>query len=335
MKRTWMILAALVAAFAFAAVGCGDDDDDGGNGGEPKHVTFMLDWAPNTNHSGVYLAKAKGWYEEVGLDVSIVEPGAGGVEQIVAAGGAQFGVSIQESVIPARANGVPIVSIAAIVQHNTSSLMSAADDGIQGPGDLAGKTYGGFGGALETALIKQLTECGGGDPESVKFVDVGQAEYLDGLARNQYDFVWIFDAWDGIRATEIEDAPVNFLRFIDYTDCIPDWYTPLIITSESMIKDDPETVRAFMEATSRGYEYAMEHPDEAAQALLDAAPELDEQLVTLSAEYLATRYVDDGRQWGLQDEEIWTRFEQFLRDAGLTDTEVDVSTAYTNEFLPE
>jgi ABC-type nitrate/sulfonate/bicarbonate transport system substrate-binding protein len=169
----------------------------------------------------------------------------------------------------------------------------------------------------------------------VQFVDVGQAEYLDGLARDQYDFVWIFDGWDGIRATEIEDAPVNFLHFIDYTDCIPDWYTPLIITSESMIADNPDTVRAFMEATSRGYEYAMEHPDEAAEALLAAVPELDEQLVKLSAEYLASRYVDEGRQWGLQDEAIWTRFEQFLRDAGLTDTEVDVAAAYTNDFLPE
>src|SRR5690606_15410209 len=125
------------------------------------------------------------------------------------------GISVQEQVIPAREQGVPIVSIAAIIQHNTSSLMSLAEDGIEEPGDLAGKTYGGFGGALETELISRLTECGGGDPSSVNFVEVGQAEFLDGMSRDQYDFVWVFDAWDGIRATEIVGADVNFIRFID------------------------------------------------------------------------------------------------------------------------
>lgn len=323
-------IALLSVGFAIACGGNDDDDD----GGELRSVTFMLDWVPNTNHAGVYIADAKGWYEEVGLDVEIVQPGETGANQVVASGQAEFGVSVQEAVIPARAEGLPIVSIAAIIQHNTSSLMSLAEDGIEEPGDLAGHTYGGFGGALETALIETLTECGGGDPSEVEFVEVGQAEYLDGMERDQYDFVWIFDAWDGVRATEIVGADVNFLRFIDYVDCIPDWYTPLIITSESLIEDDPDLVRSFMAATVRGYEHAMENPAEAAEILLEAAPELDEQLVTLSAEYLAGRYVDGGRQWGLQDEEIWVRFEAFLREAGLTDTEVDVSAAYTNEFLP-
>lgn len=337
MTRTVLHLSALVfllAAIALSAFACGDDDDDGGNNGDLQHVTFMLDWVPNTNHSGAFVAQAKGWYKEAGLNVDIVQPGESGVEAIVGNGSADFGVSAQEYVIPARAEGIPIVSIAAIIQHNTSSLMSLASDGITGPGDLAGHTYGGFGGPLETALIDTLTACGGGNPDDVKYVQVGEAEYLDGMERNQYDFVWIFDGWDGIRATEIAKADVNFLHFIDYTDCIPDWYTPLIITNENLIKNDPETVKAFMEATSRGYEYAIEHPDEAADILLAAAPELDPQLVKLSAEYLSTRYVDEGRQWGLQDEDIWTGFEQYLFDSGLTDKHIDVNAAYTNEFLP-
>lgn len=333
--RRNLLAAALAFAIAGVGVSCGDDDDGNGSGGGMENVTFMLDWTPNTNHSGVYVAKAKGWYEDAGLNVDIVEPGQSGVDQIVATGNAQFGVSVQESVIPARAEGLPIVSIGAIIQHNTSSLMFLNSEGIEGPGDLAGKTYGGFGGALETALIKTLTECGGGDPESVKFVEVGQAEYLDGLQRDQYDFVWIFDGWDGIRAKDIVGADVGFLHFIDYLDCIPDWYTPLIITNESMIQDHPDTVRAFMEATTKGYEFAIENPQETADILLQAVPELDKQLVELSAAYLASRYVDEGRQWGLQDMDVWQRFEAFLRDAGLTTEEVDVSKAFTNEFLPE
>jgi len=331
--KHWMLYVAIAVVAPVALTACGDDDD--GNGEDLRPVTVMLDWTPNTNHLGIYVAKAEGWYEDAGLDVEIVEPGAGGVAQLVAQGAAQFGISVQESVIPARAEDVPIVSIAAIVQHNTSSLMSLAEDGIEEPGDLAGKAYGGFGGALETALIRQLTECGGGDPDDVEFTEVGNVDYLVGMDRDQYDFVWIFDGWDGIRASEMEGADVNLLHFIDYLDCIPDWYTPVIITSESLIADDPDVVRSFMEATSRGYESAMDDPAAAAETLLEAAPELDEQLVNASAEYLSTRFVDDGRQWGLQDEAIWTGFVDFLVDAGLLDAPIDVESAYTNEFLPE
>ncbi|GAB4332727.1 MAG: ABC transporter substrate-binding protein [Dehalococcoidia bacterium] len=337
MKGLWKIrwaLAVVLGLAALVAVGCGDDDENGDGGRELRKVTVMLDWTPNTNHSGLYVAKAKGWYEEEGLDVEIVEPTSGGVPQVIAAGRAQFGISVQEQVIPAREQGIPIVSIAAIIQHNTSSLASLAEDGITRPRDLEGKTYGGFGGALETQIIETLISCDGGDPSTVRFVEVGNVDYLIGMEQNQYDFVWLFDAWDVLRYREIEGRDINTLSFIDYTHCIPDWYTPVIVTSESLIEDEPEMVRAFMAATARGYEFAIENPEETAQILLDAVPELDPDLVRLSAEYLASRYVDEGRQWGLQDLEIWTGFEQFLREAGLTEAKIEVAAAFTNDFLP-
>jgi ABC-type nitrate/sulfonate/bicarbonate transport system substrate-binding protein len=331
----WGLGAAALAALASAlfAAGCGDDDDDGG-GGELTDVSVMLDWTPNTNHSGIFIARDKGYYEEAGLKVNIIEPASTGVEQAVAAGAAQFGISVQESVIPARAQGIPVVSIAAIIEHNTSSLMVLAEKGVTSPGDLSGMSYGGFGGALEEPLIKQLVECEGGDPDSIKFVNVGNVDYLVGMEQGNFDFVWIFDGWDGIRAQELTDTEVTLLHFIDYVDCIPDWYTPLIITSEKMADEDSETVEKFMEATARGYREAMEDPAAAVEALMSAAPESDRELVTLSAEYLASRYAEDPDAWGRQDEGVWTRFEEFLRDAGITDEEIDVSEAFTNDFLP-
>lgn len=330
MKLRALALVLLASVLPMAALSCGDDDDGG-----LQEVTLMLNWTPNTHHNGIYAAIEKGWYKDAGLKVKIVEPAAGGVEQVVAAGNADFGISVQESVIPARAEGVPVVSIGTIIQHNDSSLMMLSSEGVKRPKDLAGKTYGGFGGALETALIKQLVSCDGGDASKVKFVEVGNVDYLVGMEQDRFDFAWVFESWDVIRARDVEKTPVSTLLFIDYLKCIPDWYTPLFITSEKMAKEHPETVRKFMEATAKGYDYAISNPGEAGQALLKGAPELDKDLVAKSSAYMATHFVDKGRPWGQQDLDVWEKFEKFLREAGLSTKQVDVKAAFTNEFLPK
>jgi ABC-type nitrate/sulfonate/bicarbonate transport system substrate-binding protein len=151
---------------------------------------------------------------------------------------------------------------------------------------------------------------------------------------DRFDFVWVFEGWDVLRARELDGVEISTLRFIDYTDCIPDWYTPVIATSDLLIGSDPDLVSAFLKATARGYDYAMEHPDEAAMLLLQAVPELDQGLVEASAAYLGPRYADAGEPWGVQEAAIWERFEAFLYEAGITEAELDTSDVFTNEFLP-
>ena len=141
------------------------------------------------------------------------------------------------------------------------------------PADLAGATYGGFGGQLEEAILDALITCDGGDPDELELVDVGEADYRVGLERDQYDVVWIFDGWDGIRLAQAE-VDTNRIPFIDHTDCIPDWYTPLLATSEDVEAERAEDLAAFVDATSRGYQEAMRAPSAAADALLTAAPDL-------------------------------------------------------------
>jgi ABC-type nitrate/sulfonate/bicarbonate transport system substrate-binding protein len=322
------MVAGLAIASALPLAACGGGDE------ELQPATLMLDWTPNTNHAGIYVALEQGWYEEAGIDLQIVEPAAAGVEAILAEGQAQFGISYAEYLIPARLAGVEITSIAAMLPHNESSLMLLAAEGVTRPADLAGLTYGGFGGALERQLISTLVECDGGDPSLVNFVEVGNIDYVPGMEQDRFDFVWVFEGWDVLRARALDGVEVTTLRFIDYTDCIPDWYTPVIATSDALIESDPDLVSAFLEATARGYEYAMERPEESAAALLAAAPELDQGLVERSAAYLGPRYADEGQAWGVQEAAIWERFEAFLREAGLTDAELDVRDAFTNEFLP-
>ena len=306
---------------------CSDSDE------ELTPVTVMLDWTPNTNHMGIFVANEQGWYEDAGLDVTIIEP-TGGVEAIVAEGQAQFGISYAEAVLPARLAGVGVTSVATILPHNESSLMSLASDGIARPRDLEGNKYGGFGGQLEQQLIESLVACDGGDPSLVEFVEVDNIDYIPGgMDQDRFDFVWVFEGWDVIRARNLEGVEITTLPFIDYTECIPDWYTPVIVAGDDLIAVDPDLVRTFLEVTARGYDFIADKPDEAATLLLGAAPELDEQLVRDSAAYLAGRFTD-GAGWGQQQDSIWLEFEVFLREAELIEAEVDVAEAYTNEFLP-
>lgn len=337
--RRLLVLGLAVGLLAVAACSSGggsgsDGGDDAAGDGGARHVTLMLNWTPNAQHAGIYAAQALGYYEDAGIDLTIVEPADTGVEPVVAQGDGDFGLAQAESLLPARAAGVPVVSIAALLPHNDSSLMALADSGIRRPRDLEGRTYGGYGGALETELVKRLVECDGGDPDQVDFVEVGNVDYLTGMQRGRFDFAWVFNGWDALAAEEVDGVDVTTIPFIDHLDCIPDWYTPLVLTSESMIQDDPELVRDFLAATARGYQVAVDDPQRAADLLLDAVPELDRDLVEASTAYHASRFIEPGQGWGHQEAQVWSDFGAFLVDAGLLDEPVDTDAAFTDDFLP-
>jgi ABC-type nitrate/sulfonate/bicarbonate transport system substrate-binding protein len=303
---------------------------------ERTNVQVMLDWTPNTNHGGMYLAKAEGYYRAAGLDVTFIQPGQGAdVNQVVAQGTVDFGVSAAEQLVPARAAGVPVVSIAAIIQHNTSSLISLQSSGITRPRELAGHTYGAFGGTFEKALIDQLVRCDGGDPSRVRFTQVGDSDYREGMSRHHYDAVWVFDGWDVIRMADIDHVALNRIPFIDHTSCIPDWYTPILVTNQKLIDHDPALVRRFLAATAHGYRDAMADPSKAADALLAGAPGLDRNLVERSASYLSTRYSSDPQAWGQQDPKVWRTFVRFLEDHRIIKVGFDVSAAFSDAYLPK
>jgi ABC-type nitrate/sulfonate/bicarbonate transport system substrate-binding protein len=319
---TLLVVAVLLA-------GCGSTS----GGAAARHVTVVLDWTPNTNHAGVYLAKADGLYNRAGLDVEIIEPGeAGGLPEL-AAGRATFAFSYAEQLLPARAQGTPVVSIATVLTTNTSSLVSPADRAIHRPRDLEGHTYGTFGGQIERPLIEALVRCDGGDPTKVKFLDVGNADYTVGFRKHAYDAVWVFDGWDVIRLRDVAHLAVTTIPFRGYLQCIPDWYTPILAANERLLRDDPGLVRSFLKATAEGYRRAAAHPAAAAAALIAAVPESDRTLVRTSARFLAPFYLARGR-WGVQDPAVWRRFAAFLRTNAIITGGPDVATAFTNAFLP-
>ena len=297
-------------------------------------VTVVLDWTPNTNHNGLYLALENGWYEEAGLDVTVIEPGETSGLQLMATGQADFAYSVAESLLPARAAGVDAASIATVIEDNTSSLLSLANDNITRPRDLEGKRYGSYGSQLETAIIDALVECDGGDPALVEHAPLVSDDFRIGLTEDHFDVAWVFDAWDTIRLGEIDSLDVNTIAFRDWTDCIPNWYTPILTTSASAIAESPDTVQAFIDATARGYEAAMDDPQQAADALLASAPELDRALVEASSTWLASRYATLPEVWGVQNALTWERFDTWLADGGMLDGDAGVDQAWTNDFFP-
>ena len=326
MKRLSLIIVLLIIALITTA--CGSPADE-----ELIPVTFMLDWVPNTNHTGIFVAEANGYFEEAGLAVEIIQPGEVYPEAAVASGAADFGISFQEMVTLARADDVPIVSIAAVLQHNTSGFASAADLNVTSPADFEGLRYGAWGSPFEDPTLEVLMNCAGGDFSQLEIVNTGWADPLALIAEDQIDMAWIFYGWQGFQAQQ-QGVDLNVVMMEDYFDCIPDYYTPVVIASEDTIANKPEVVKAFMEALSRGYDFAIQNPGEAAELLLAAVPELDTELVKASQDWLSEYYQADAPRWGEQKESVWQDYTDWMVEHGILSAPISASDAFTNEFLP-
>lgn len=323
-RKSALLLTAALALALTAAAGCSETREEG-----LEEITILLDWTPNTNYSGLYAAKEHGFFEEEGLQVEIIQA-SGNVLQMIAADQAQFGVSYQEEITFARLEGVPVVSIAAIIQQNTSGFASLKEKGIETPAQFEGSSYGGWGSPIEEATIKALMEPFDAAFEKVEFLTTGELDSLVVL-REAADFAWIYYGWTGVEA-ELQGMELNFIQLRDIDPAL-DYYTPTLATSEKLIEEDPQMVERFMKAASKGYRLAIEKPEKAALALLDNAPELDEELVYASQEWLSDKYQAGAEVWGLQERDTWQSYTLWLYERDLIDDMIDVDQAFTNQFI--
>lgn len=330
----WIITASVVGA---ALTGCGKSEKQAGNteASNLKKVTFVLDWTPNTNHTGIYIAQEKGYFKDAGLDVEIVQPPEDGAEVLVASGKAQFGMSFQDSMAPALVgeNALPITAVAAVIQHNTSGIISRKGEGMSSPKGMEGKKYATWDLPVEKAMIEDVVKADGGDFSKVQLIPSTVTDEVSALKTKTVDAIWIFYAWAGVKMEE-EGLATDYFSFADLNPVF-DYYTPVIIAGNDFLKKDPDTARAFLSAVSKGYEDAVKNPEEAAKILLKAAPELDEKLVIASQKYLADKYQADVDIWGYMDPERWNRFYNWLGEKGLTNPAIPENTGFTNEYLPQ
>jgi ABC-type nitrate/sulfonate/bicarbonate transport system substrate-binding protein len=301
-------------------------------------MNLALDWTPNTNHTGIYVALNQGWYRAQGIDLKLLPYSASVTPDVlVSSGKADVGISSTESIVADAAVHQPVVSIAAIIQHNTSALVTLASSGLTRPRDLAGKVYGGFGAPYEAPVVGEIIKHDGG---SGAFKNVTlNVDAMQALESHRIDFAWVFEGWEVIQA---QRAGVKLNVFPITNFGIPDYYTPNLITGPAQVQQKPALLRKFMTATTCGYEYARAHAREAAQMLIDGARGAfpDPGLVFASQAYLSPRYADPGRAWGRQDAAAWQAYPHFMMSTnGVDDASgkpvhsLNLGALYTNTFL--
>lgn len=331
-KRIVSIISMALASIMMLS-GCGSSKKSEGEEGLEK-VKVILDWTPNTNHTGIYVAKEKGYFKELGLDVEIIQPSEGSSLQLVAAGKGDFAITYQEDLTYARTSDspMPVKAIATIIQHNTSGFASPKEKNIKTVKDFEGKVYGGFGGPSEKAILQAVMEKAGADFSKLTTVDVGTEDFFI-ATKNNLDFEWTFEGWTNISA-KLRNFDINYIPLRELDERL-DYYTPIIASSESTLNEKSDMVKKFMEATSKGYEFAINNPEESAEILVKEVPEIDKDLAVESQKFLAKEYKSDANRWGEMKDSVWDNYTQFMLEYKLINKDMKASEAYTNEFLPK
>ena len=328
MKRVLVLLLALCLACMISAASAETE--------QLTKIVFCLDWTPNTNHTGVYAAQALGYYKEAGLDVEIVQPPENGAVLMCAAGQAQFAVDAQDTMAASLDLDEPlgVTAVAALLQHNTSGILSRAEDGITSARGLENRVYATWDSPIELAMLRYCMEKEGGDFSKVRLIPNNVTDEPAALAAHQIDAVWIFYGWSGINA-ELSDVACGYWDFASVSSEL-DYYTPVLLANNDFLEQNPETARAFLKATEKGYRYAVEHPEEAADLLIagDSTGSLSDSrdLVVASQKWLSKQYIADAPDWGVFDAERWNAFYTWLSSNGLTVHDL-TGLGFTNDYL--
>lgn len=342
-KKILSVLLAVALVFSFAACSKSNDDkktDSDSKTSETadlKEIVVSLDWTPNTNHTGLYVALQKGYYKDAGFDVKIVQPPEGDAIVACSSGKVQYAIGYQDLLSSAFASDTPmeVTAVAAILQHNTSCIISKKGAGMDRPKGLTGKEYLTWQSPAELAMMENIVNADGGDWSKVKQVpDVPTDEARD-VEANPNHAIWVYYGWGVINA-QVNNIDVDTF-FIKDLNPVFDYYSPVLVANNDYISSNPDDVKAFLAATQKGYEYAVENPDEAAQILIDSdetgSLKGSEELVKKSQQYMADQYIADAPKWGYIDPARWNAFYNWINEEKLVDKELPENTGFTNDYL--
>ena len=308
---------------------------------------LALDWTPNTNHLGVYVARAEGYYEDAGLDVTVRSPADDGYETTpakrVATGESTVAIAPSESAISYNTHPEypSLRSVAAVCQRDTSAIVALGDSDVDRPAALDGRTYASYDARFEDDIVRQLVRNDGGEGD-IDIVTPPKLGIPNTLLDGDADATWVFMPWEGLLAERDGVSLTPF--YLDEYD-VPYGYTPTMLARPETLEDDAADLAAFLEATARGYEDAAADPEAAAAALQESAegPNLDDrEFLEESARRLADTFLTDDGRWGVMEHERWAVFVDWLAGEEILTSlegdhipaaELDVGALYTNDPL--
>ncbi|MFC4944404.1 ABC transporter substrate-binding protein [Pseudonocardia sp. GCM10023141] len=333
------VLAVLSAVLALVLAACGSGGASAPAPGLQK-IRIALDWTPNTNHTGLFVAQQEGWFRAAGLDVEILPYTDTAPETLVSSGAADFGISFQDAFTFAKATGAEITSVMAIVQHWDTQIAVRADRAdITSPKDLDGKTYGGFGGPGEQAKMRAVITAAGGKGD-FKTVVLGTSAY-EALYAGQVDFTEPFITVEGVEA-KLRGEPLKTFSYTDYG--FPDAYNVILIGNSPWLTAHHDLAKAFVGAVQRGYELAASDPAQAGKLLMAANPGTftEPAIVTQGLDLLSAHYLRDAAgKVGPQTLATWSGYSGWVFDSGVLTGQdgkpltarPDFATWFTNDYL--
>ncbi len=326
-KRALILFSLLFIVTMVAAVACGGDDEPE----ELTKVSLALDWFPWSNHSGLYIAQERGYFEDEGLEVNIYVPGdPSTVLLTVEAGRDDFGISYQPELLLAREQGIKVVSIMAMVQHPLNSVMTLKESGIVEPKDLKGKKVGAPGLPSDEALIDTMLRSQGLTIDDVEMVNVGFDLIPALISKNVDAIVGAYWVHESISANN-QGFDLNIMRMEEHG--VPDFYELVIVASEDKIANDPDIVQRFVKAVTRGYKDAIADPLDAVAVLKSVKPETDLDIENPGVALLAPLWATDNGVFGWQEQARWDEFANWMVQSGRLSSADGASAAYDNSFV--
>ncbi len=267
MRRAVALLAAVLLLAGVA--GCGGN---GAEPGAPKGVTLVLDFVPNAVHSGIYAARRQGYYRDRGIDLTIRQPGEStDAPKLLEAGRADFAILDIHDLGIARERGLDVVGTMPIVQRPLAAVIARGTGPVHRPRELEGHTVGVTGLPSDEAVVDSEVSADGGDPGRVDRVTIG-FNAVASLAAGKVDAATGFWNAEGV-ALRRQGVPVRIFKVNRYG--APPYPELILTASRHTIDSDPELVDSMVAATTRGYEFASDHPDRALDDLLAEVPSLE------------------------------------------------------------
>ena len=277
-------------------------------------LTIALDWTPNINHIGFFVAQELGYYQHHDLAVQIIDPSMDGYQSTpaknVETGLAHLALAPMESVISYRTKSTPfdLIAVAALLQEDLSAIVVRDDAGIQSPKDLDGRTYASYKARYEDEIVRQMIQNDGGKGE----IHIEYPQKLgiwNTILKGQSDATWIFMNWEGVEAMA-ENVPLRYFKMSDYH--VPYSYSTVVVAEEKAIQNHKEAYTSFLSATREGYMHSRQHPEESIHVLKKYVPEHDQHIDLRMALNLSAPAFGTPGTWGHMKEENVQTFLDWL-----------------------